>query len=110
MNTKPSLVAAVSAVLVLLFAGSAAAQTAANKKAVINKTRDLMSKIPAQHQKLRQQTDEHDVDRTGQRQTREDAVDISRGLIARTDTRAARIDTGRSFMDGSLLRRCLSRT
>jgi len=52
MNTKPSLVAAVSAVLVLLFAGSATAQTAANKKAVINKTRDLMSKIPAQHQKL----------------------------------------------------------
>jgi len=37
---------------VLLFAGSATAQTAANKKAVINKTRDLMSKIPAQHQKL----------------------------------------------------------
>lgn len=52
MNTKPSLVAAVSAVLVLLFAGSATAQTATDKKAIINKTRDLINKLPPQQQKL----------------------------------------------------------
>src|ERR1700681_117027 len=52
MNTKPSLVAAVSAVLVLLFAGSATAQTATNKKAIINKTRDLINRLPPQQQKL----------------------------------------------------------
>jgi hypothetical protein len=56
MNTKPSLVAAVSAVLVLLFAGSATAQTAANKKAVLNKTRDLISKLPPQQQGLLTET------------------------------------------------------
>lgn len=54
--------------------------------------------IPAQHQEFRQQTHEHDVDRTGQRQTREDAVDIACRLIARTDARNKRATLLRFFL------------
>lgn len=52
MNKKPSLVIAVLAVLVFLFVGNANAQTATDKKTLINKTHDLMSRLPAQQQKL----------------------------------------------------------
>jgi hypothetical protein len=52
MNKKPSLVVAVLAVLVSLCVGNANAQTATDKKALVNRTRDLMSRLPAQHQKL----------------------------------------------------------
>ena len=40
------------AVLALLFVGNANAQTAANRKALLNRSRTLINKIPAQHQKL----------------------------------------------------------
>ena len=39
-------------VLVFLFVGNANAQTAVIRKDHLNKTRNLISKIPAQHQKL----------------------------------------------------------
>jgi len=40
------------AVLVFLVVGNANAQTAVNRKTLLNKSRNLISKIPAQHQKL----------------------------------------------------------
>jgi hypothetical protein len=40
------------AVLVFLFVGNANAQTAVTKKALLNKSRNAISKLPAQHQKL----------------------------------------------------------
>jgi hypothetical protein len=52
MNKKPSLVSAVPAVLVFLLVGNANAQTATDKKTLITKTHDLMSRLPAQQQKL----------------------------------------------------------
>jgi len=43
------LVVALLAALVFLFAGNSNAQTAVDKKTILNQTRDLVSKIPAQH-------------------------------------------------------------
>ena len=40
------------AVLVFLYVGNANAQTAVIRQGHLNKTRNLISKIPAQHQKL----------------------------------------------------------
>jgi hypothetical protein len=52
MKRKPSLVVAVLAVMAFVFVENANAQTATDKKILINRTRDLISRIPAQQQKL----------------------------------------------------------
>jgi len=47
-----SLVVAVFAVFVFLVVGNASAQTVVDKKTLLNQTRDLLSKIPTQNQKI----------------------------------------------------------